>query len=95
MPPVACDPQLMAGGEFVLKVKVVSRGGHELKEIKVKGTDLVSEVKERVEPTFESKLRFAGTFDEFPDDLSLVDVGVVGEPEGLSCFSRRGINQEL
>uniref|UniRef100_A0A7S0FX72 Ubiquitin-like domain-containing protein n=1 Tax=Pyrodinium bahamense TaxID=73915 RepID=A0A7S0FX72_9DINO len=74
----ACD---IGGGEFKLKVKKITKGGEEDIEIDVKGVDPVAEVKQRLEPFFQSDLRFVGSFDAFPEDLSLVDVGVVGNPE--------------
>ncbi|CAE8618787.1 unnamed protein product [Polarella glacialis] len=79
----------MLGGDFVLKVTKITRAGDEVIELPVKGTDLVRDVIDKLEGTFQAQLRFEGSFEAFPTDLTLVAVGVCGQPSVeliISCM---------
>lgn len=76
---------------FKLLVNKISRGGSEVITLECSPQDIVQDVCERAEATFESELRYKGEFENQPKDLTLLDVGMSQDMEVdlmITCFPR-------
>jgi len=78
-------------GSFILSVNKITRGGTEQVTIEVSPQDLVANVISRLEPNFQADLRHHAEFENLPQDLTLLDVGICQPMEvdlQISCMMK-------